>query len=495
NSGSEIKDEEVRYITANGQWGTKQPQTLYAHWQGEEPPATGTTKLTLKVNAGVSTDDREVTATKGFAELSTFTPHSYTGHTLIGYYTAGEDGVKIIEANGSLVANTTYTDGSSKWTSDLETLELFAHWVENNDTFNPEFNESGEVEIAGDTWRVIRNFYGGIYNSNENDFDTTKKLIIRVTKTDSPEPRNSFYASNSDETYFNAEPDDTGYGRSNLKATIDVYYDEYLAAYSSFIMPVNLDLPTFSKLASIGPTYFLENSGVSDWKWKTNGQPGWDDIAGKKFYGSYGYLDTRFKTLLTANKAGSLTDKKQAFALSYGDLNSLPLDDSGNWGSKAILASGISGDYYLRSPIEFNKAGVVIGTGAFSNQARELYAEWSAPVTVPALWISTRPIHNVTLDLNGATSGSTALTVTEDSKFIYGLENKDEMPKKDGFTFAGYFTSAEGGEQVIDDKGKLVKSSYTDTDVKWTNTSNEITLYAHWTADVQTAKKTAKLSR
>ena len=94
------------------------------------------TTITLDKNGG-STGAASVVATHGEA-LPDFTAHARSGYTLQGYSTSG--GVKIINADGTLVASTTYTDASSHWSSDARTLTLYAQWSEIKQTISTSVN-------------------------------------------------------------------------------------------------------------------------------------------------------------------------------------------------------------------------------------------------------------------------------------------------------------------------------------------------------------------
>lgn len=93
------------------------------------------TTITLDGNTGTS-GDASVIATHGSA-LPSFTKHTKSGYTLNGYYTATSGGSKIINADGTLAASTSYTDASSHWNSDERTLTLHAQWTENTVTLTP----------------------------------------------------------------------------------------------------------------------------------------------------------------------------------------------------------------------------------------------------------------------------------------------------------------------------------------------------------------------
>ena len=85
--------------------------------------------ITLDRNGGTAGDE-SVTATYG-STLPFFTAHTRSGYTLNGYFTATSGGTKIINADGTLVASTSYADGSNRWSSDASSLTLHAQWSEN----------------------------------------------------------------------------------------------------------------------------------------------------------------------------------------------------------------------------------------------------------------------------------------------------------------------------------------------------------------------------
>ncbi|MBQ6983515.1 MAG: InlB B-repeat-containing protein [Paludibacteraceae bacterium] len=99
--------------------------TLTAQWTIK------TATITIDANTANhgSTTPGTVTATYGSA-LPSFTAASgASGYSLTGYYTAATDGTKIINADGTLVASTSYADGSGHWNSEVGSLTLYAQYV------------------------------------------------------------------------------------------------------------------------------------------------------------------------------------------------------------------------------------------------------------------------------------------------------------------------------------------------------------------------------
>ncbi len=91
--------------------------------------APNTYAITLDDNGG--TADGSATATYNSSTLTDYSAATYAGMTLQGYYTAADGGTKVINADGTLVANVSgYTDASGKWIkTDVATPTLYAHWI------------------------------------------------------------------------------------------------------------------------------------------------------------------------------------------------------------------------------------------------------------------------------------------------------------------------------------------------------------------------------
>ncbi len=110
--------------------------TLYAKWTPTS------TDVTVYANNG--TDDYTVCPVAiGSSENCCYAP-SYTGYTLDGFYTAEVGGVKVYNADGTMVMNVTnYTNGTG-WSHTNPTATLYAHWTANNYTITFE-NEDHSV--------------------------------------------------------------------------------------------------------------------------------------------------------------------------------------------------------------------------------------------------------------------------------------------------------------------------------------------------------------
>ena len=115
-AGSSISNEAtIQDITQN--------ITLTAQW------APKTTSVTLDANtANHGATGSSVTATWGTALPVFDAATGVSGYALTGYFTDPTGGTKIINADGTLAASTTYTTADSKWNSELSALTLYPQY-------------------------------------------------------------------------------------------------------------------------------------------------------------------------------------------------------------------------------------------------------------------------------------------------------------------------------------------------------------------------------
>lgn len=107
--------ETLSNITAN--------TVLYAQW------APKTTSVTLDANtANHGATGSSVTATWGTALPDFEAATGASGYALTGYFTDPTGGTKIINADGTLAASTTYTTADNKWNSELSALTLYPQY-------------------------------------------------------------------------------------------------------------------------------------------------------------------------------------------------------------------------------------------------------------------------------------------------------------------------------------------------------------------------------
>ena len=128
------------------------------------------TAITLDRNGGTA-GSTSVTATYGSA-LPSFTAHSRSGYTLNGYYTTNTSGgTKIINEDGTLVQNTTYSTNTNpaKWNSDATSLTLYAQWTEVKSTVTVNANQTSMGTLT--------------FSSTSKSWGTTASVGVATTQS------------------------------------------------------------------------------------------------------------------------------------------------------------------------------------------------------------------------------------------------------------------------------------------------------------------------
>ena len=187
----------------------------------------------------------------------------------------------------------------AKW--GLPIAELAGH---DDGTLGTQFDR---VWLSNSWWRILKADID-TDATNDNQALVIKEQVLTAQENGTGDVVVQFdtTATNWDSPYFHDDTTSTGYGESHLKAVIDSYYKGYIApSYSSYVLPVDLDLPNWPRYQNAGlASTNSKPLDYNNWYWQ-NSQ-------------SY-YTDNRFPTSLTP----LTTLKQQAFALSYGDIQSL----------------------------------------------------------------------------------------------------------------------------------------------------------------------------
>ena len=263
--------------------------TLYAKW-------TPTTyAISYELNGGTNYPSAITSYTIASQTITLGTPSKF-GFVFDGWYdTANFDNVAV-------------TDIATGSTGDKE---LYAKWsVDPAAPVTDGTPEIGEtVTFAGTDWRILK------LDMDENPSNGNQALVIKEQALTAQETGDGNImvqfdttATNWNSPYFHDDSTSTGYGESHLKAVIDSYYNTSIApTYSNYVLPVDLDLPNWSRYSdNILFNQYDSNLPLAYDNWY------WQD------WQSY-YTDNRFPTSLEP-----LTVlKQQAFALSYGDIQSL----------------------------------------------------------------------------------------------------------------------------------------------------------------------------
>ena len=110
--------------------GTNRGTSSYVPTDNEALYAQFTAKTyTITLNANGGDANKSTTATYNSSTLTSWTAPTKSDNTLTGYYTAANSDTKVINADGTLVANVDgYTDVSGNWTKD-GTATLYAQWA------------------------------------------------------------------------------------------------------------------------------------------------------------------------------------------------------------------------------------------------------------------------------------------------------------------------------------------------------------------------------
>ncbi len=203
-----------------------------------------------------------------------------------------------------------------------------------------------------------------------------------------------------------------------------------------------------------------------------------DQLSTDKTYGSRTLTAARTKKVYAKFQANTytVTFAKNASDATLGTTSSKVTYDAtygagtGGWPTPTRTGYTFNGWFTDAS----NGEEVTSGTTVAITDAQTLYAHWTAIG------------YSVTLDNETpTTSGSTSVTLTFDSNDHDPITN----PKKDDYTFGGWYSEDNGeGELIIDVNGNLQanKTGYTGANGIWRRTTTPTTLYAKWILNSKT---------
>ena len=193
-------------------------------------------------------------------------------------------------------------------------------------------------------------------------------------------------------TFFSNLDASTGYGESRLKSIIDKWFTAYIAGVDkNKVLSVDLDMPTFTEFRSTVNKY-IEKDILTDYYHDYNNYAGWYQA----------YLIQEYKTSLTnittndASKYNGInTYKQQAFALSFGDLQTfLSIDGEYRetlvgWNNYTASVNGSlpePNNFWLRSASFGNKGASGVTSGDFYTGGGQV--DYSLKAVRPALWVT-----------------------------------------------------------------------------------------------------------
>ena len=110
--------------------------------------ATWTQDGTIDANTGSA--NTTYTATLNATSIAIAAAPTKDGHVINGYYTAATDGTKVANADGTLVASTSYADEDGKWNNSAAAPTLYAQWGDPDYVFTPTGTISGTSLSNGD---------------------------------------------------------------------------------------------------------------------------------------------------------------------------------------------------------------------------------------------------------------------------------------------------------------------------------------------------------
>ena len=438
--------------------------------------------LTLDKNEG--TADGSATATYDSSAVASFVTVARTGYTLNGFFTAATDGIKVMNADGTLVSGAEgYTDAEGNWIK-AESVKLFAQWTVNTYSVTiygqggtPDTKSIvltyGSSEISG-YQAITRDGYDlkGYYNSDDEDtgvkiIDSSGQLVKNLPQyTDADGKwictRNiSLYAYWDVKTY-DINIDNAG-GQGSAKFTI-VFGTSTVVGYAAPTMTGYTFAGYFTaatdgvKVIDVDGTLVNATGYVTDGKWSKASDT---DLFAQWQANTYGMSLDR--------NGGAINGHVTA---TYGSSALTNLEDATRYG---YVVTG----YYTAA--EGGVAIIVDGKLQKDTAYTDADGNWNVDdyAILYAHWEPNQYI--VTLNSNNGYSDGEAKIAFGTKEFLWFTHASGNT----GYHIDGYFTQADGGQLVIS-VAQLLQSNvdgFTDGDGNWALADNA-TLYAHWSPNV-----------
>ena len=481
--GTEVLDTTKVSITST--------QTLYAHY------SQNTYTVKFDANSGTtSVDSKNVVYDSIYGELPTPTK---TGYTFKGWFTDKTNGTKIT------------SDTTVKITA---TQTLYAHWQVN--TYIVSFNSNGGDAVSTTVTVTYGSTYGTLPTPSRTGYTfngwytaTSGGTKITSSSTVSITTAQTLYAQWTANTYtvtFNANGGTIT--TTSKTVTYDSTYGElptptktgytFAGWYTAETNGTRITSGTKVSITAAQTLYAQWTANSYKLTINANGgtiptTTGWTLSSDSKtatksvtYAGTYGSLPTPTRTgytfagWYTTETAGtkvtsttkySTASNQTLYAQWTANNYTVTLNANGGTTSTTTLTVTYGSTYETlptpsRTGYTFNgwytatSGGTKITSSSTVSitAAQTLYAQWTANT------------YTVTFNANGGTVTTTSKTVTYDS--TYG---ELPTPTKTGYTFNYWYTAASGGTQVL----STTKVSITAAQ----------TLYAHWTANTNTAYK------
>ncbi|WP_460053887.1 hypothetical protein, partial [Pseudolactococcus yaeyamensis] len=216
----------------------------------------------------------------------------------------------------------------------------------------PDTKPGTEFEFAGSQWRILDT------DMNDNSSDGLQALVIKVESIG-----DSQFISDSNRTTYFSSAGTNGYEDSaagGLKQIINAWYTTTIANNPTLevvVQKVDLNNPSLAEFNATNNLSWTYDSG------------GWSDF----------YQDTDFATTLDAS------GRKQAFALSYGDIHGhMAVPEAENKTPLLYFSSNGNNSFWLRSAGSLSTTAAIAGGGGGRFDGNEYVIDY--PIRVhPAL--------------------------------------------------------------------------------------------------------------
>ena len=460
--------------------------------------------VAFNANGGSGGQSSSVTATYGSAmpAISTTAP-TKAGHTFLGWYDSASGGTQYYTAAGASAKNYDKTSGTT----------LYAHWSANPYTVS--FNANGGT--GGQSADVT-----ATYGSAMPTISTTAPTRTNYTFMGWYDNQN--YAASGAKQYYTAAG---ASARSYDKASATTLYagwkinnpatptitggatKVYGSSAAILTCSTTSTYPTGTSLYySFG---YATSDGGTPSNWTTASTTNTLSVAtnyvGQRWYSCKVYASDGTATsdtiasLTTADQEVTVNNAKITYnANSCGTITGT---------SPAYVKSGMTGVYTtIRGTTAGTVAKVTANTGYtfngwYSGSTKVINADGTIVASV-ANWTDssknwlitedktltascTAKTYTLTIDPNGGTYNSTTSTSSKTMTYNATTNNDIGTPTRDGYTFAGWYTAANGGTQIYGSNGRNVAANgYWDAAYntgKW-KYDGAVTVYAKWTKAV-----------